>query len=141
MVKIVVDAGTGTTAVGLALGALCLGLPWDVSAVMLADTLKRYREREECLISEFCKICDSPSAVLNLDGTNAKLVQWLHRNSPRKFGNILKGEVEECQKIAQKIGIIVHPVYTLAAWQLLTQLSLELGEDEKLVMLHTGGTL
>lgn len=141
VVKIVVDAGTGTTAVGLALGALCLGFPWEVSAVMLADTLERYRKREECLISEFCKICNSAAVDLNFDGANDKLVQWVHRKSPRKFGNILKGEVEECQKIAQQTGILVDPVYTLAAWELATQLRLELGEDKKVVMLHTGGTL
>ncbi|CAL4975595.1 unnamed protein product [Urochloa decumbens] len=41
-VHIVVDSGTGTTAVGLALGAVCLGLQWRVTAVMLADTLERF---------------------------------------------------------------------------------------------------
>ncbi|XP_042048639.1 D-cysteine desulfhydrase 2, mitochondrial-like isoform X2 [Salvia splendens] len=78
--KIVVDAGTGTTAVGLALGALSLG-----------------------------------------------------------FGNILKGEVEECRRIAQETGVLVDPIYTLAAWDLATQLSQV--QDAKIIMLHTGGTL
>lgn len=68
-------------------------------------------------------------------------VNWKLILSCSRFGNILKGEVEECQKIAQQTGILVDPVYTLAAWQLSTQLSLELREDEKVVMLHTGGTL
>ncbi|XP_011086696.1 D-cysteine desulfhydrase 2, mitochondrial isoform X2 [Sesamum indicum] len=80
--NIVVDAGTGTTAVGLALGALCLG-----------------------------------------------------------FGNILKGEVQECQKIARQTGILVDPIYTLAAWDIATKLSQNMLEDRKVVMLHTGGTL
>lgn len=71
-----------------------------------------------------------------LNSVNCKLIL-----SCSRFGNILKGEVEECQKIAQQTGILVDPVYTLAAWQLSTQLSLELREDEKVVMLHTGGTL
>lgn len=56
-----------------------------------------------------------------------------------RFGNILKGEVEICQKIAQETGILVDPVYTLAAWELATQLGQE--ENAKVVMLHTGGTL
>lgn len=61
--------------------------------------------------------------------------------SPCRFGNILKGEVEECRKIAQETGILVDPIYTLAAWDLATQLSLDEKEDAKIAMLHTGGTL
>ncbi len=34
--NIVVDSGTGTTAVGLALGVALLALPWTVVGVMLA---------------------------------------------------------------------------------------------------------
>lgn len=56
-----------------------------------------------------------------------------------RFGNILKGEVEICRKIAQETGILLDPVYTLAAWDLATQLGQE--ECAKVVMLHTGGTL
>lgn len=38
---------------------------------------------------------------------------------------------------------MVDPIYTLAAWDLATQLSqAQLGvQDAKIVMLHTGGTL
>ncbi|KAL3501097.1 hypothetical protein ACH5RR_035546 [Cinchona calisaya] len=140
-VKIIVDAGTGTTAVGLGLGALCLGLPWEVHAVMLADTVEGYRKKEESLISEFRKICDSPTIDLALGGANTEVVHWVERSCPRKFGNIRKGEVEECQRIAQQTGILVDPVYTLAAWELATQLSQEQGTSAKVVMLHTGGTL
>lgn len=61
--------------------------------------------------------------------------------NPCRFGNILKGEVQECQKIAQQTGILVDPIYTLAAWDLATQLSQNGEEDTKVVMLHTGGTL
>ncbi|KAI5679289.1 hypothetical protein M9H77_10239 [Catharanthus roseus] len=141
MVKLVVDAGTGTTAVGLGLGALCLGLPWEVSAVMLADTLEGYRKREEHLISKFHKVGKPPAVEKALGGAKDKVVNWVDRSSPRKFGNVLKGEVQECQKIAQETGILVDPIYTLAAWELATQLSLEQRKDEKVVMLHTGGTL
>lgn len=133
--KIVVDAGTGTTAVGLALGALCLGLPWEVSAVMLADTSEGYRKQEERLISEFCR-------CFNLHITHKGLVNWVERQHPRKFGNVLKGEIEACQQIAQETGVLVDPIYTLAAWELATQLSHEERKSgAKVVMLHTGGTL
>ncbi|KAG6426755.1 hypothetical protein SASPL_110988 [Salvia splendens] len=143
--KIVVDAGTGTTAVGLALGALSLGLPWEVSAVMLADKIEGYKRKEQSLISEFLRgYTSSPHQVLApSEGGNGGIVQWVDRRAPRKFGNILKGEVEECRRIAQETGVLVDPIYTLAAWDLATQLSqAELGvQDAKIVMLHTGGTL
>ncbi|KVI05648.1 1-aminocyclopropane-1-carboxylate deaminase/D-cysteine desulfhydrase [Cynara cardunculus var. scolymus] len=116
--KIVVDAGTGTTAVGLGIGALCLGLPWEVTAVMLADTIEGYRKQEEHLISELCRCYDVPT-------TRSGLVNWVERRHPRKFGNVVKGEIEACQQIAQETGVLVDPIYTLAAWELATQLSLE----------------
>ncbi|KAL8534295.1 hypothetical protein ACS0TY_010343 [Phlomoides rotata] len=137
--KIIVDAGTGTTAVGLALGALSLGLPWEVCAVMLADKIDGYKRKEQNLITQFLTSYTSCAVGLNRCVENAGIVQWLERSSPRRFGKILKGEVEECQKVAQQTGILVDPIYTLAAWDLAANLSLE--EDTKVVMLHTGGTL
>ena len=53
----------------------------------------------------------------------------------------MKGEVEKCQQIAQQTGILVDPIYTLAAWELSTTLSQEEVGGSKIVMLHTGGTL
>ncbi|XP_075101119.1 D-cysteine desulfhydrase 2, mitochondrial isoform X2 [Nicotiana tabacum] len=137
--KIIIDAGTGTTAVGLGIGAVCLGLPWEVTAVMLADTIDGYQKKEESLISEFRRCFTLHHGEQALSGWEPGLVQWVERSFPRKFGNILKGEVEICQKIAQETGILVDPVYTLAAWELATQLGQE--ENAKVVMLHTGGTL
>jgi 1-aminocyclopropane-1-carboxylate deaminase/D-cysteine desulfhydrase-like pyridoxal-dependent ACC family enzyme len=59
-----------------------------------------------------------------------------------RFGNVLEGETETCQQIAQQTGILVDPVYTLAAWEMATQLSREEMEGgAQVVMLHTGGTL
>lgn len=59
-----------------------------------------------------------------------------------RFGNVLKGEVEACKRIAHQTGILVDPVYTLAAWEgasLLSQSEAKGGAN--VVMLHTGGTL
>ncbi|KAI4317337.1 hypothetical protein L6164_025211 [Bauhinia variegata] len=140
--KFVVDAGTGTTAVGLGIAALCLGLPWEVYAVMLADTIDRYREREERLIFEFKKHFNVQFIDHNVNKVGAGIVHWVERSHPRKFGNVLKGEVETCQKIAQQTGILVDPVYTLAAWEMATLLSeKEVKGQSEVVMLHTGGTL
>lgn len=63
-----------------------------------------------------------------------------------RFGNVIEGELEACQRIAQQTGILVDPIYTLAAWELATSLCEEEGRDgagakAKVVMLHTGGTL
>ncbi|GFY88197.1 pyridoxal-5'-phosphate-dependent enzyme family protein [Actinidia rufa] len=154
--KIVVDAGTGTTAIGLGLGAICLGLPWEVCAVMLADNIDGYRKQEERLISEFQRCFAFPAVDQVLERANGRLVHWLERRCPRKllkspdiyavlpfrFGNVLTGELKACQQIAQQTGILVDPIYTLAAWELATQLcQREAKGGAKVAMLHTGGTL
>ncbi|XP_076898066.1 D-cysteine desulfhydrase 2, mitochondrial-like [Bidens hawaiensis] len=133
--KIIVDAGTGTTAVGLGIGALCLGLPWEVTAVMLADTVEGYKKKEQSLMSELCQCFDLPMM-------HNGLVNWVERQHPRKFGNVLKGEIEACQQVAQETGVLVDPIYTLAGWELACRLSQqERKGGAKVVMLHTGGTL
>ncbi|KAF5450182.1 hypothetical protein F2P56_030553 [Juglans regia] len=140
--KLVVDAGTGTTAVGLALGALCLGLPWEVTAVMLADTIDGYKQQERRLVSDFKRCFSFHLTDHSLNEVDSGMVNWVQRFHPRKFGNVLEGEVEACQQIAQNTGILVDPVYTLAAWELAAQLSEEEAKGAvKVVMLHTGGTL
>ncbi|KAK4740710.1 hypothetical protein SAY87_024298 [Trapa incisa] len=140
-VKLVVDAGTGTTAVGLGLGAICLGLSWDVTAVMLADTIDQYRHKEQKLIYDFKR-----HFGFNLEHFSNRMdggvVRWVERCQPRKFGKVIKGEIEVCQQIARQTGVLVDPIYTLAAWELATSLGEEEGRDgAKVVMLHTGGTL
>ncbi|GJN17987.1 hypothetical protein PR202_gb05098 [Eleusine coracana subsp. coracana] len=139
-VHIVVDAGTGTTAVGLALGAVCLGLQWRVTAVMLADTLERYKEREKSLISDFKRLCHELYHGMVEDGSHDSLVQWVDRSSPRRFGKVLHGEIAMCREIAQQTGILLDPMYTLAGWEQAVKLCR--GDSEtKVVMIHTGGTL
>ncbi|KAJ0095212.1 hypothetical protein Patl1_16803 [Pistacia atlantica] len=133
-----------------------LRLPWEVTAVMLADTIDGYRQHEERLISEFQKIFGFLLDDNSLNNVDGGIVHWAERCQPRKcvisspsgfmhslrFGNVLEGEVEACKQIAQLTGISVDPVYTLAAWEMATLLSdKELKEDTDVVMLHTGGTL
>ncbi|KAI5406166.1 hypothetical protein KIW84_052780 [Lathyrus oleraceus] len=141
-VKFVVDAGTGTTAIGIGLAAIFLGLPWEVHAVMLADKIDGYRKQEKHLISEFSKHFNDEFIDHDVNKEDAGIVNWVERDRPRKFGNILDGEMVVCQQIAQQTGILVDPVYTLAAWE--TAMLLSSQEDEEgaeVVMLHTGGTL
>lgn len=50
--------------------------------------------------------------------------------------------MQTCQQIAQQTGILVDPVYTLAAWEMATLLCKEEAKGgPEVVMLHTGGTL
>ncbi|KAL6839862.1 hypothetical protein ACP4OV_029672 [Aristida adscensionis] len=136
-VHIVVDAGTGTTAVGLALGAL---LQWKVTAVMLADTLERYKEQEKLLISDFKRLCHDVYHGMAGDDADDSLVQWEERFSPRRFGKVLTGEIAMCRQVAQQTGILLDPMYTLAAWEQAADLCC--GDSEtKVAMIHTGGTL
>lgn len=59
-----------------------------------------------------------------------------------RFGRILPGEVETCQGIARKIGILLDPIYTLAGWEVANKLCHSTGVgDGEVVLLHTGGTL
>lgn len=65
-----------------------------------------------------------------------------HMFANSRFGNVLEGEVETCQQIAQQTGVLVDPVYTLAAWETAMLLSSKEAEGgSEVVMLHTGGTL
>ncbi|CAO1947857.1 unnamed protein product [Urochloa humidicola] len=139
-VHIVVDSGTGTTAVGLALGAVCLGLQWRITAVMLADTLESYIQREKSLVSDFEKIYPGIFHGMVENDTRCGLVQWVERFSLRRFGRVLDGEIAMCRRIAQQTGILLDPVYTLAAWEQAVDLCRR-DSEAKVVMIHTGGTL
>ena len=59
-----------------------------------------------------------------------------------RFGRVEKGEIEMCRQIARQTGILVDPIYTLAAWE--QAMCLSQAEEESssnVIMLHTGGTL
>lgn len=49
--------------------------------------------------------------------------------------------METCQQIAKQTGILVDPVYTLAAWETAMLLCSNDAEEPEVVLLHTGGTL
>ncbi|XVE92282.1 hypothetical protein REPUB_Repub01dG0083400 [Reevesia pubescens] len=134
----VVDSGT--TAGGLGIGVMCLGLPWKSTAVMLADTIDAYREQVRLLISEFKRQFYFLPDSYELNGADDGILHWVDLCHPRKFCNILEGEIEACQQIAQQTGILVDPVCTLSACEMATKITSAHG-DAIVVMLHTGGTL
>ncbi|CAL9149608.1 unnamed protein product [Musa hybrid cultivar] len=136
-IVLVLDSGTGTTAIGLALGIIYFGLPWRITAVTLADSRDWYKEREKCLISNFKSIYG-----LETVEHNEGIIHWVDRLHPRRFGKVLNGEIDLCRRIAQQTGVLLDPIYTLAAWEHAVLLAdAEAESHAKVVMLHTGGTL
>ncbi|KMZ58459.1 hypothetical protein ZOSMA_76G00150 [Zostera marina] len=131
-IKIVLDAGIGTTTTGVGLAVKILGLAWKIVAVMLGgESLKAYKNREMDLISDFNRsYVMSHDVVCKFDSSG--IVEWVERIHPRR-------KMEECKKISQQTGIPVDPIYTLAAWEYPVRFSQE--HFPKVVMLHTGGTL
>lgn len=109
---------------------------------MLADPIERYKERERHLTSNFKRFDPLKFSEISRRAIGDGTLQWVERTQPRKFGKVLEGEIEVCRQIAQQTGMLVDPVYTLAAWEQAVLHSLEEFEkDAKVVMLHTGGTL
>ncbi|CAI8611514.1 unnamed protein product [Vicia faba] len=83
--KFVVDAGTGTTAIGIGLAAIFFGLPWEVHAVMLADKIDGYRKQEKHLIVEFSKHFNVEFLDHDVNKEDAGIVHWVERDRPRKL--------------------------------------------------------
>lgn len=70
--------------VNLQLLYLLLRLPWEVTAVMLADKIDSYKRKEQTLITEFLRSYMSFPRELALYEGNAGIVQWVERSQPRK---------------------------------------------------------
>ena len=148
LVTIVIDSGTGTSAIGIALGIALMNLPWRVVGVMLTGPKEGkeeyYRQQARSLVTS---VLDR-NKELNLDGTEAILEQaegileWVDRKIPRTFGKVIPGEILECRAIAAKHGVIVDPLWTLAAFQLAEDLVTDSKENsERVLMIHTGGAM
>lgn len=129
---IVVDSGTGTTAIGLAIGAALLGVPWRIVGVMLAGERGYYEDQGDALAAAFQEQfgCYLTAAALPLE--------WVERSQPRRFGKVLPGEIATCSGIARQHGILLDPVYSMAAWEVAADLSSPAGS---VAMLHAGGSL
>lgn len=143
--QLVVDSGTGTTAIGLAVGILILRLPWEVVGVTLAGAVETYKNIGIRLLADLNNLCykDANTGVLCVELLE-KCITWVERRQARKFGKVLEGELQACRRIAQQTGILLDPIFTLAAWEVGSELCLhekKLGNDQEVVVLHTGGTM
>lgn len=134
---LVVDSGTGATATGLAVGVSLLDLPWQVTGVALAGPLSYFAQQQHSLVQAFTErylqllagtpmLRPGPGGAAGgvYDGVCKRLqdrvggvLMWVERSAPRKFGKVLDGEVARCRRIGQQHGIIVDPIWTLAAWE------------------------
>ncbi|KXZ44202.1 hypothetical protein GPECTOR_71g563 [Gonium pectorale] len=143
--RLVVDSGTGTAAIGLALAVSLLGLPWSVHAVMLAGDEQYYNAQQQQLLAGFMDLYGAElyggaeGAVAAVGGVEeagsagaaeageamaARLpLRWLPRRTPRRFGKVLHSDIEACKQVAQQYGIGLDPVYSLAAWELAAELA------------------
>lgn len=158
---LVLAAGTGTTAVGLALGIALAGLPWRVVAVPVAASpaaledagaglLRKLGDAAPAfaLAAEAADLLPRPAALdggVSSDRPLAALpLSWAQRTRPRHFGVVLPGDVEACAAVARSSGVLIDPVYTLAAWEVAAALRSAGGTgagEERVILLHTGGTL
>ncbi|KAK9813945.1 hypothetical protein WJX73_005968 [Symbiochloris irregularis] len=137
-VTVVIDSGTGVTATGVALGIALLQLPWKVVGVMLAGNEAYYRNQQQELITSFMLEYGRPAG---LQWPSSLPLTWVPRLTPRTFGKVLPGELRQCKQVAQEHGILLDPIYTLAAWEMGWHLLRDAAPTELVMILHTGGSL
>lgn len=118
---------------GLALGARVLDLPFRVVGVRLAGSREYYEEQSVSLSAEFGEVY---GIHVNPDTLP---VTWVDRPRPRKFGKVFSGEIQTCSLIARTHGLLLDPIYSLAAWEVAAALAS--GGQQNVAMLHAGGTL
>jgi D-cysteine desulfhydrase len=81
---------------GIALGIGLLRLPWEVTAVMLAGDVDYYRRQQRMLTNAY--LTESGSQELNA-GDLELPIAWIDRSVPRRFGNVLPGEIRQCHVV------------------------------------------
>lgn len=128
--RLVVDSGTGTTAIGLALGIALLELPWEVHAVCLVPNRPQdWQDASARLLASWAEVEQPPRKTPQ--------ILWNERSEPRPFGKVRAQDLDRCRAIAQETGLLLDPVYTLAGWDHLQGFST--GGLRDTVLLHTGG--
>ncbi len=156
-----VERASVSCAAGLALGAALFGLPWHVTGVMLAGPPAYYSEQQRSLTDAFVQHYLADEGAATLQERAAGILSWVERPAPRKFGKVLPGEIAHCKQIAQRHGIVLDPIWSLAAWEVAMALAGGQRQGSNLtcqdvygaggqpaeessrvvIMLHTGGML
>ena len=135
-VEIVLDCGTGATAAGLALGIALLGLPaWRVRGVEVGGPPGAGPATAAALLRRAAEELDfDPGHARRA----ASAIDWEPRRRPRKFGRMLPGDAAAVRAVASAHGVVLDPLWTLAAWE-----AAEAQQDPGTLtaLLHTGGPL
>jgi D-cysteine desulfhydrase len=118
----------------MALGVALCGLQWRITGVMLAGDTRYYEDQAAELATAFQQQYGGNVTAADLP------LEWVERPSPRRFGKVLAGEVAACGRIAREHGILLDPIYSLAAWEVAEQLACREG-SRSVAMLHAGGSL
>lgn len=130
--RLVLDSATATTATGLAIGIAALKLPWEIHGVLLMqDGFQEAESTKGRLTKDFENEWGPLPA--------APQVVWSERTPPRRFGTLLPNEVRDCRALARQSGILVDPVYTLAALDAVRIANRR--ARQRTVWVHTGGVL
>lgn len=121
-------------AAGMALGVALCGLQWRIRGVMLAGNRTYYEDQAANLALAFQQQYGGSVTAEDLP------LEWVERPLPRRFGKVLAGEVAACARIARQHGILLDPIYSLAAWEVAEQLACREGK-RNIALLHAGGSL
>uniref|UniRef100_A0A1D2A4Z0 Tryptophan synthase beta chain-like PALP domain-containing protein n=2 Tax=Auxenochlorella protothecoides TaxID=3075 RepID=A0A1D2A4Z0_AUXPR len=137
---LVLDCGTGATAAGLALGVALLGLPWRVVGVEVGGPPGEAARTATGLLNEAVAEYDLNPGVP--DAAQAAL-RWVPRGHPRRFGRTLPGDGAAVRAVAAATGVVLDPIWTLAAWEAAAAraAAATVGPAPRQLMLHTGGGL
>ncbi|MEW5302806.1 MAG: hypothetical protein WDW36_005553 [Sanguina aurantia] len=120
---IVIDSGTGTTAIGVALGIALLDLPWRVVGVRVAGVPQDFVDQEARLVPTFMALYMGCSLrewreLHGVTGRSDVLpLAWVERTRPRRFGKVFAEDVALCRQVARRHGILLDPLYSCAAWE------------------------
>ena len=133
--------------------------------ITLAADVSWYESQTSKLVNRFCSqgLLGGAAERNELVRATAGRLVWASRRAPRRFGRVLPGEIAQCARVAQAHGIILDPIYSLAAWEAAEELASARAEQhasdpqqraegqaaaaggsdeaEEVVMLHTGGML
>jgi D-cysteine desulfhydrase len=134
---VVIDSGTGTSAIGWGVAIALLKLPlWRVAGVMVAQQIDYYKQQEEKMME---MVKTSPEfRSFSLGATLP--IDWVSRPRPRRFGSIIEGDVEMCRAVSRESGILVDPIWSLSAFEYANLLAERDILDKRVVIWHTGGS-
>jgi 1-aminocyclopropane-1-carboxylate deaminase/D-cysteine desulfhydrase-like pyridoxal-dependent ACC family enzyme len=130
---VVLPAGTGGTATGLAFSRALHGSQWRVVGVRVDDyPLETYQ-----------RLADTVAGALEIGGGGARGLPFhLHDGAVGAgYGRFGRGEVAEAERLAQRTGLYFGPTYMLKTVAGLRQLRAHgvLRRNARVLLVHTGG--